>query len=210
MLGQNCTTCSRVEEVATNADSQIFLSILTVNYSQCLRKMYQQIYLFINNSKHICGHSYKLSSSPGPLNMLDRTIMKHAVNLSLSIDNSASHHEHVLRSGGVAPPFLTLATDGVVSFKLRPLNLQGTSHWTGGWVEPQNRSEHSGVEKVSCPCRESNNWRPICSLKLPVYYFSTFFKHHFKCEQHTPYDRASCMGYTHPVSLPTLFRCESI
>jgi hypothetical protein len=51
-------------------------------------------------------------------------------------------HEDVCESGGIAPPFLTLALDaGELSTshpcRFTPRKETTATHWTGGWVGPR-------------------------------------------------------------------------
>jgi hypothetical protein len=70
-------------------------------------------------------------------------------------------------SGGIAPRILDLGTRGrlVVSFTLLPLyprERDPDTHRIGGWVGPQNRSEHGGEEK---------NFQPFPGLEPPINQF---------------------------------------
>jgi hypothetical protein len=88
--------------------------------------------------------------------------------LSLCLINRALRHEDVWRSGGVAPPFLTLALDGgewSASHPGRFTSGERTpgTRWTGGCVDPRAGLDTVEKRKISCLCRESNPRRPARS-----------------------------------------------
>jgi hypothetical protein len=66
-----------------------------------------------------------------------------------------------MRSGGIAPPYLTSALDGGESSASRPgrftsWKTPSGTHWIGGWVGPRAGWTLWRRQKISCPCRESN------------------------------------------------------
>jgi hypothetical protein len=82
--------------------------------------------------------------------------------------------------GGVAPPFLTSALNGGVSFTLLPPYPRGKSpatHRIGGWVGP--RVGMNAVEKKKiCACRKSNPGRlsrgpSLYQLSYPGYFLKS-------------------------------------
>jgi hypothetical protein len=70
-------------------------------------------------------------------------------------------------NGSIAPPFLTSALDGGEWSASRPCRFTHReraprTHWIGGWVGPQNRSERYGEEKkISYP---AGNINPVVQL----------------------------------------------
>jgi hypothetical protein len=71
-------------------------------------------------------------------------------------------------SGGIAPPFFTLALDGCEWSVLHPGRfILGESPWyplDGRLGQPQSQSRPYGEK--SCPCWDLNPGRPACSLLL--------------------------------------------
>jgi hypothetical protein len=78
--------------------------------------------------------------------------------LFLCFSSQAPCHEDVWGNGGIAPPFLTLALDGVSGLLLAPAALPPGKdpgiHWIGGWVGP------SVKKRQIVHLRESNPGRP--------------------------------------------------
>jgi hypothetical protein len=65
------------------------------------------------------------------------SIGKEKVKLPLGVINEALYYEDIWGSGGIAPPFLTLALDGGEWSSLCPGHFTSGTHWIGDRV---NRS----------------------------------------------------------------------
>jgi hypothetical protein len=68
-------------------------------------------------------------------------------------------------SGGIAPPFLTLALDGVEwstshPSHFTPWEIAHSNHWIVGWVDPRASLDTAEKKKISCPGWESNPDHP--------------------------------------------------
>jgi hypothetical protein len=76
------------------------------------------------------------------------------VKLYLCSINLALCHENTRGSGGMAPPFLTLALDGGKWPASRPGCISPSTYWIGGWVGPRAGLNTIEKRKMSCPSRE--------------------------------------------------------
>jgi hypothetical protein len=76
-----------------------------------------------------------------------------------------------MESGGLAPPFLTLALDGCEWATSHPSHFTlreraPITHWIGGWVGPRAGLNTMEKRKIFCPYEESNLRHPAHSPLL--------------------------------------------